>query len=85
MRRICAVIVLGLFMISGCSYGAQQLKSMMRDPHYAQHQEKMDELEKEYLRGKVTYSQYQEQKKQLEDSYAKEVKSREDTIRETAQ
>ena len=73
------VVFMALFFF-GCAYGGEQLETLVRDPHYAQYQEKLDALEKSYLHEQISYSEYIDKKKQLEDVYDKEVKEREDKI-----
>ena len=78
MRKM--IVLYLIFLLWGCSYGTEKLKTLVTDPHYAGHQKDLDELEKSYLDGKLTYPQYLDKKKQLEDGYAKEVQTREEII-----
>ncbi len=80
MKRL-AGLILVLF-VTGCSFGVQNMESLMKDPHYAQYQQSIDRLEHEYLQKQISYTEYQEKKKELEDTYAKEVKMREEKIHE---
>ncbi len=73
-------VILMALLIFGCSYGAQEVKKLVTDPHFAQYQKNMDELESSYLKGNIKYSDYLARKKQLEDNYTKEVKERDDII-----
>ncbi len=73
-----------LAVFSGCSAGTERIKtfitdppSLLQDPHYAQHQTAMNDLEKEYLHKQITYAEYLEKKKQLEEDYTREVQARE--------
>ena len=74
---------IGFFLIllmTGCS--SYEVESFVKDPHYAQHQQALDDLEHQYLQKQITYTEYQEKKKELEDTYDKEVKMREEKIHE---
>jgi len=75
-----ASFALLIFLLAGCTYGTEQIKTLVADPHYAKYQEKLNHLEKSYLDTNITYSEYLEKKQQLEDDYTKEVKEREDII-----
>ena len=82
MRKI---LTIGLAaMLTGCSYGAEHLKTFvedpLRDPHYAENQQKLADLESEYLAKKMTYAEYIEKKQELENQYEKEVKERNQKI-----
>ncbi len=80
MKKI-TVFLFALFFF-GCAYGGEQIETLVKDPHYAQHREKLDTLEKSYLHGQISYSEYIAKKKQLEDDYDKQVKEREQKIHE---
>lgn len=80
MKRLSGLI-LALF-VTGCSFGVQDMGSLIKDPHYAQYQQSLDNLEHEYLQKQISYTEYQQKKKELEDTYAKEVKIREEKMRE---
>ena len=74
--------------LAGCTYaGERELRdyinepsTIVKDPHFANYQEKLDAVEKEYLEKKITYAQYLEQKTALDDQYNKEVKERNEKI-----
>ncbi len=76
-RVIMLVLIVAL---CGCSYGGDQFKSLVADPHFAQYKEKLDDLEHNRLAGTISYSEYVEKKKELDDTYAKEVEERENVI-----
>ncbi len=81
MRKM-IIFFLTLFLM-GCSYGEKLLnepEAIIKDPHYAQYQEKLDALEKSYLQKEITYAQYLEKKQQLDDIYTKEVRERTEVI-----
>ena len=80
MKRL-AGLILVLF-LTGCTLGVEDMGSLMKDPHYAQHQQAIDDLEHAYLKKQISYTEYQQQKKELEDKYTAEVKIREDKIHE---
>ena len=80
------LIFIFLFLV-GCTYKGQNLETyldnpgtIVQDPHFAQYQEKRDELESQYLKKKITYAEYIEQRNKLDDMYAKEVKERDNKI-----
>lgn len=68
-----------MFLMAGCT---SQISDWVKDPHFAKHQEAMDELERSYLDKKISYSEYSQRKKELEYSYTREVKEREKKIQE---
>ena len=80
MKRIGALLL--VLFLSGCSFGVQDMESLVKDPHYAQHQQAIDDLEHAYLKKQISYSEYQQKKKELEDKYTAEVKIREEKIHE---
>jgi len=71
-----------VFMLAGCTYGTEQFKSIMSDPHYKQYQEKLDKLETSYLNGNTDYPEYLERKKEIEETYTIEVQRREEVIQQ---
>lgn len=67
----------------GCAYESHEFqafidnsKTLLKDPHFAEYKEKRDDLEKEYLKKKITYSEYVEKREKLDLVYAKEVQER---------
>ena len=82
MKKIFGLLSI-LAILAGCSsYNADNLSDFLKDPHFAKHQEALDELEHEYLQKKITYAEYQTRKKDLENNYDREVKIREGKIHE---
>ena len=72
-----------IVLISGCSsYQMEDMESWVKDPHYASYQQALDSLEHQYLQKQFSYMEYQKRKKALEDTYAREVKQREEKMRE---
>ena len=80
MKRLAGLIL--AFFVTGCSFGVQDMGSLMKDPHYAQYQQSLDNLERQYLQKQISYAEYQDKKKEFEDNYVKEVKIREGKIHE---
>ena len=80
MKRWVGVIL--VLFLAGCTFGVEDMGSLMKDPHYAQHQQALDDLEHAYLQKQISYAEYQQKKKELEDTYEKEVKVREEKIHE---
>lgn len=79
MRKWLLLFLVIIF--SGCnSSPTQQLKTFISDPHYAQYQEKLDDLERQQLSGAISYAEYLERKRQLDQDYTKEVQKREQII-----
>jgi hypothetical protein len=74
MQRLALLII--VFFVVGCSYGADRISSLVKDPDFAAYQEKMDNVESRYLHKEITYAQYLEQKKHLDDQYSKGVQHR---------
>ena len=76
-----------VLLLAGCGFGVEdKIETLMKDPlkdaHYAQHQQALDELEHRYLQKQISYPEYQDKKKELEENYDKEVKMREEKIHE---
>lgn len=72
-----------LLLCLGCAYESQEFqnfitnsKTLLKDPHFADYQQKRDDLEREYLNKKITYAEYVEKRDQLDIIYAKEVQAR---------
>lgn len=80
MKRM-AGLILGLF-LAGCTFGVQNMESLMKDPHYAQHRQALDDLEHAYLQKQISYIEYEQKKKELENKYVTEVKMREEKMHE---
>ena len=85
MKKMMLIFLMA--MLSGCSYGENGFQDvvddpamLLKDPHFAQYQEQLDNLEHAYLRKEITYAQYVEEKKRLEDPYEGEVQHRQDVI-----
>ena len=85
MRKI--IFVFSAVVLLGCSAQQQRFESYMddpatflKDPHYAEYQEKADALESKYLSKQISFADYTEQKQKLDDLYNKEVKQRDDII-----
>ena len=82
MKRITVLcLVLGLM---GCAEKLQNIidepTTLLADPHYANYQQKMDQLEHDYLQKKISYATYVEEKKRLDDKYSSEVREREEVV-----
>ena len=50
--------------------------TIIQDPHYAEYEKQLQQLEHQYLQKEIDYAQYVEKKSQLDDVYTKEVKER---------
>lgn len=79
MKKI--LIVVFMFLFFGCT--KEELKTFVKDPHYAKSQEELDALEKSYLNKEISYAVYLERKNELEGNYDNEVKERENIIHST--
>lgn len=80
-------LLLSIVFIVGCSYGQEKLETYLeepeyfiKDPHFADYQQTLDELEKEYLDKKITYAEYMERRQALDEKYEKEVQERTEVI-----
>ncbi len=73
-----------LALLTGCSYGMETIIDapgvVLKDPHYAGHVKKMENLERRYLQKEINYAEYLEEKKRLEETYIREVREREDEM-----
>ena len=85
MKKI--IFIMLMFVLVGCSVGKEKLETyidepenIIKDPHFTSYKEKLDALESEYLKKKITYAEYLDRKKELDDTYAKEVKERSEKI-----
>ena len=79
MKKL-ALLGMVLFLCGCNTVEGDQIKAWVTDPHYAQYQEKLDDLEQTYLKKEISYAQYLEQKKEIDDNYSKEVQEREDIL-----
>ena len=85
MKRILMILLaLGL---AGCTFGGEKVKSYLEDPKSffedplsVKHQQRLDDLERQYIRQQITYAQYLEQRRALQEEYAREVQHREAII-----
>lgn len=80
-------ILLLIVMLAGCAYEGKRLgeylvdpKSVIKDPHFTEYQEKRDQLEKNYLAKKISYADYVDAVKDLDAQYAREVSERDQKI-----
>ena len=80
-------IVLFVFFVAGCASTTERLESMvddprtiLQDPGFANYQQKLDDLEKQYLQKKITYAEYIEQKKKIEEDYSGEIQKQKDSL-----
>ena len=76
-------LFLFILLFSGCAYEGPGLtqyledpSSIVKDPHFAEYQTNLDNLEHLYLTDQVTYADYVKQKTELEDTYTQEVNER---------
>ena len=82
MMKKCLYLVV-LLLCLGCTYDSQEFetfiensKTLLKDPHFADYQAKRDDLEKEYLKKKITYAEYIEKRDRLDLIFAKEFQER---------
>ncbi len=81
MKR--GLLLFCMITLFGCAYGQNLLddpRSFIKDPHFAKYQENMDYLEIRYLHKDITYAEYVEERNMLDETYAREVKERNDKI-----
>ena len=78
------ILLLSLLVLGGCAEKIQDYldepQTFIADPHFAEYQQKRDELESQYLKKEITLSQYQEKLGELDNTYNKEVQEREEKI-----
>ncbi len=78
MRKI---LMIGLLLaVVGCAYTQEEVKEFVRDPHYMQYQQKLNDVERLYLDDKISYPEYLKRKEQIDNQYTKEVQNREGII-----
>lgn len=77
---LCAICLVA---VAGCSYSGRTLqsyfedpRSFIKDPHFAQYQEKRDTLERKYLNDEISYAEYSLSMDELDETYAGEVQER---------
>ena len=85
MRKV--FIFLCFVFLAGCASTTERIESMvddpgtiLQDPGFAGYQQKLDDLEKQYLEKKMTYAEYLEQKNKIEEDYAKDVKQQKNSL-----
>jgi len=77
------LLMICMMMILGCTYGQDYLddpQSFIRDPHFADYKDHLNDLESSYLNKEISYAQYIEQKQRLDYKYEREVKERNSKI-----
>jgi hypothetical protein len=81
------LIVVFVFVLFGCAENQQRFRSyvddpgtFLKDPHYAEYQENLNDLESSYLSKEISYSEYLKQKSQLDNDYERDVQRRTKTI-----
>ena len=82
MKKKIILLLLAMVIAAGCTYDGESLQTWVADPHYTQYHEKLDDAERSYLEGDMSYSEYLERKKMIDEQYTKEIKERESIIHE---
>jgi len=77
MKRF--IFLLCVLCACGCTTEAK-VSNIIRDPHFTEYKQDMDQLERDYLQKKITYADYLEQKKQVEEGYEKGVSFRREVV-----
>ncbi|MFH1359661.1 MAG: hypothetical protein ABIJ41_01315 [Candidatus Omnitrophota bacterium] len=80
--KMIIVLIFALLTV-GCAYVVDDVKDLVKDPHYTAYQQQMDNLESSYLSDELSYPEYLKRKQHLEDNYSKEVEEREQKIHDT--
>ena len=79
MKKILMVFLVVIF--AGCAETwrgyMEEPQTILRDPHYAQYQDKLRGIEHAYLINEIDYATYLQKKKELDEQYSKEIKDRE--------
>jgi hypothetical protein len=73
------LLLLCVCVMCGCTYGQDYLEhpgTIIRDPHFAEYQKNLDDLERQYLHKEITYAEYIQQKDELDETYEWEVQER---------
>ncbi len=80
-------MILFCLILMGCSAGAEKIKhiienpeSIIQDTQFTEYRDQLDQLERDYLKKKITYSEYLEKKKEWEDLYTRQVEERKNII-----
>ena len=81
------IVLILVFLAGGCASTTERIESIvddpgtiLQDPGFANYQQKLDDLEKQYLQKKITYAEYLEQKNKIEEDYAKEVQKQKNSL-----
>jgi hypothetical protein len=76
-----------LVFLAGCAATTERLESIvddpgtvLKDPDFSNYQQKLDDLEKQYLDKKITYAEYLERKKKIEEDYAQKTQEQKNAI-----
>ena len=78
-----SLVLMCVIMLFGCSYGRDYLENpekFIRDPHFTEYKNNLDDLERSYLHKEITYAEYIEQKDKMDNQYTKEVQKRNSVI-----
>jgi len=87
MRKFMMIFLLvGLV---GCAYEGEKVRTyfdepqlFIRDPHFRNYKQAIDDLESQYLKKDISYAEYVEQKEKLDTKYSREVQERNQKIEE---
>lgn len=73
--------IVGVLLLCVCGCAAEgKVSNIIRDQHFTEYKQTLDDLERDYLRKKISYADYLEQKKQVEEGYEKQISSRRDVV-----
>ena len=85
MKRVLLFLV--FLSLAGCTYEGRTLEdfvedpgAIVKDPHFADYQQKRDDLEHQFLHKKITFAEYTQKMEDLDIQYQKEVQERNEII-----
>lgn len=84
MSKKIGLVILAAVVLAGCQAGQEKLRTyaddpgyLLRDPHFAEYEQRLQGVERRYLSKEITYAEYLEQKQELDAGYSGEVRKRE--------
>ncbi len=75
----CLMLCVGLLFAAGCA-SQGPIKSIIRDQQFSEYKTTLEQLEKDYLKKKLSYAEYLQQKKRVEENYQQKIDARQALI-----
>lgn len=70
-----AIMFVVVLALAGCTHD-NPVQHLIQDQEFAGYKETLDQLEKDYLRKRITYADYLQKKQQVDEEYQKQIETR---------